>query len=82
MLKMSIYTSCIIKLANKEIFKINKYSYVKILQAKYSSYYEDEYTFSNEDDTKARKAILKFYRENAPQYAYRIIERRILNKSN
>lgn len=63
------------------MLKVNKWLIVFILQAKYSNWC-DEFEFSNEDGyniAKDRKAMLKCYRENAPQYEYRIIQRKVLN---
>ena len=61
--------------------KINKWLNVYILQANYGSWC-DEFEFSNEqgyNTIQDRKNMLKCYRENAPQYEYRIIQRKILN---
>lgn len=60
---------------------MNKYEYVKILQAKYGSSWSDEFIFTDEEGyntLKDRKEMLQCYRDNAPQYEYRIINRRVL----
>ena len=62
--------------------KQNKWLKVYILQARYTKWC-DEFAFSDEEGYNTyrdRKAMLKCYRENAPQYEYRIIERRVLNE--
>lgn len=64
------------------MLKVNKWLIVFILQAKYGSSWSDEFTFTDEEGyrtLKDRKAMLKCYRENAPQYEYRIIQRKVLN---
>ena len=61
--------------------KVNKWLNVHILQAKYNTWV-DEFEFSDEqgyNTMQDRKRMLKCYRENAPQYKYRIIQRKVLN---
>ena len=56
--------------------RINKYYYVFILQANYG--YGHGWEDIGEGTFREMREERKVYRENAPEYAYRIIHRRVL----
>lgn len=64
--------------------KAKKYEYTKVLQLNYGQGWEDECTYETDStgyikDPKTRqesKEDIKAYRENCPQYARRVINRR------
>lgn len=58
---------------------MNKYSYVKVLQSNHGYGWHDVLEFSDNENIKDRKQMLKTYRENDRKALHRIIERRILN---
>ena len=58
---------------------MNKYNYLFVVQGYYSTAYHWEDLTQSESWKEVRDDI-KAYRENAPEYSYRIIERRELNE--
>jgi hypothetical protein len=60
---------------------MNKYSYIKVLQANYG-YGHGWEDVCAEESHKEAQARLKEYRENMPEYPYRIISRRELNENS
>lgn len=53
-----------------------KYAYLKIVQQHTEQGWEDVDAF-NQNDTKGIKDSLKAYRQNQPEYAVRVVKRRI-----
>ena len=58
---------------------MNKYSYVKVLQSNHGYGWCDVLEFSQNENIRDRKQMLKTYRENDYKASHRVIERRILN---
>lgn len=56
---------------------MNKYKYIKVLQANYGNGWEDELTYDQSTEWKEIRDDLRDYRSNAPQYQYRVISRRV-----
>lgn len=61
--------------------KQRKYTYLRVLQQNGGYGWDDVEHFDLHDSTvQERKKALKEYRDNMPNYAYRFIDRRELNK--
>lgn len=67
--------------------KAKKYEYTQVLQLDYGQGWEDECTYAanstyalSKETLAEKKDDLKAYRENCPQYARRVINRRTLIK--
>jgi len=54
----------------------NKYTYLYVIQGYYYGTWEDE---TQTESLKEARQHLRAYRQNMPQYAHRIIQRRELN---
>ncbi len=55
---------------------VNKYRYLHVLQGNYGQGWED---ICQSEDKQEIRADRTSYRENAPEYSYRIVQRRELN---
>lgn len=63
------------------VFKMNKYTYYRVLQSNHGYGWDDVMHFDLADSTvKERKQAMKEYRDNQPNASHRFIDRRELNK--